>query len=256
MTLVQGLLLFGAAMMAGMINSVAGGGTLVTFPALIWSGRPEIIANATSALALVPGTLSSAYGYRGETLKAPRKFLYLLIPSVAGGVIGAILLKRTPPATFAALVPFLILFATVLFMLQESVQRWLRSGVSVHQEATASWMIGASFFQFLVAVYGGYFGAGIGILTLALLGIIGLSDIHQMNGLKNIFGSTVNGVAAVYFVFAGLVDWPSAALMAAGSIIGGYGGAGIARRMGQKFVRRVVILTGFAMAVSLFFKGR
>jgi uncharacterized protein len=246
MTPVQGLLLFGAAIVAGMINSVAGGGTLVTFPALIWSGRPEIIANATSALALVPGTLSSAYGYRGETLKAPRKFLYLIIPSVAGGLIGAMLLKRTPPASFAALVPFLILFATVLFMLQESVQRWLRSGASAHQEATASW----------VAVYGGYFGAGIGILMLAVLGIMGLSDIHQMNGLKNIFGSMINGVAAVYFVFAGLVDWPSAALMAAGSIIGGYGGAGIARRMGQKFVRGIVILIGFAMAVSLFIRRR
>jgi hypothetical protein len=256
MTLVQGLLLFGAAMMAGMINSVAGGGTLVTFPALIWSGRPEIIANATSTFALVPGALSSAYGYRGEMHKAPRKFLYLLIPSVVGGAIGAVLLKRTPPATFAALVPFLILFATVLFMLQGPIQRWLRSESAAHEDATANWMIGAGFYQFLVAIYGGYFGAGIGILTLAVLGIMGLTDIHQMNGLKNIFGSTVNGIAAVYFVFAGLIDWPSAALMAAGSIVGGYGAAGIARRMGQKFVRRVVILVGLAMAVSLFFKRR
>jgi len=256
MTLTQGLLLFGAAMMAGMLNAVAGGGTLVTFPALIWSGRPEIIANATSTLALVPGTWSSAYGYRGETLKAPRKFLYLLIPSVAGGVVGAVLLKRTPPSTFAALVPFLILFATALFMLQETVQRWLRSGASAHKEATASWMVGASFYQFLVAVYGGYFGAGIGILMLAVLGIMGLSNIHQMNGLKNVFGSMINGVAAVYFVYAGLIDWPAAALMAAGAIIGGYGAAGIALRMEQKFVRRVVILIGFAMAISLFFKRR
>jgi len=256
MTLIQGLLLFGAAVMAGMINSVAGGGTLVTFPALIWSGRPEIIANATSTFALVPGALASAYGYRGEMLKAPRKFLYLLIPSVVGGVIGAVLLKRTPPATFAALVPFLILFATVLFMLQGAVQRWLRSGASAHEEATGSWMIGAGIYQFLVAVYGGYFGAGIGILMLAVLGIMGLSDIHQMNGLKNIFGSVINGVAAVYFVFAGLVDWPAAILMAAGSIVGGYGAAGIARRVEQKSVRRVVILIGFAMAISLFFKRR
>lgn len=254
MTLIQGLLLFGAAMMAGMINSVAGGGTLLTFPALVWAGRPEIIANATSTFALVPGAWASAYGYRGEMTKAPRKFLYLLIPSVVGGMIGAILLKLTHPATFAALVPFLILFATVLFMIQGPVQRWLRSGASAHEESTTRWMIGAGFFQFLVAIYGGYFGAGIGILTLAVLGIMGLSDIHQMNGLKNIFGSMINGVAAVYFVFAGLIDWPSAVLMAAGSIVGGYGAAGIARRMGQKFVRRLVILIGFAMAVSLFFK--
>ncbi len=256
MTLVQGLLLFGAAIMAGMINSVAGGGTLVTFPALVWAGRPEIIANATNTFALVPGTLASAYGYRGEMLKAPRKFLYLLIPCVAGGVIGAMLLKRTPPATFAAIVPFLVLFATVLFMIQGPIQRRLRSGASAQQEATARWIIGASFYLFLVAIYGGYFGAGIGILTLAVLGIMGLSDIHQMNGLKNIFGSMINGVAAVYFIFAGLIDWPSAALMAAGSIIGGYGAAGIARKIGQKAVRRIVIVIGFAMTISLLFKRR
>jgi len=256
MTLAQAILLFGAAVMAGMINSVAGGGTLVTFPALVWAGRPEIIANATSAFALVPGTWSSAYGYRRETLTAPRKFLYLLIPSVAGGIVGAVLLRRTPPSIFTALVPFLILFATILFMAQGAVQRWLRSGASAQQEATAGWMVGASFYQFLVAIYGGYFGAGIGILTLAVLGIMGLSDIHQMNGLKNIFGSMINGVAAVYFVFAGMIDWPSAVLMAAGSIIGGYGAAGIARKIEQKAVRRIVIVVGFAMAISLLFKNR
>jgi len=256
MTLVQILLLFGAAVMAGMMNAVAGGGTLVTFPALIWSGRPEIIANATSTLALMPGTWASAYGYRGEMLKAPRKFLYLSIPSVAGGLIGAVLLRRTPPATFAALVPFLILFATILFMLQGTVQRWLRTGGAAQQEATAGWLVGAGFYQFLVAVYGGYFGAGIGILMLAALGLMGLSDIHQMNGLKNILGSATNMVAAIYFAFAGMIDWPSAALMAAGSIIGGYGAAGIARKIGQKAVRRIVIVIGFAMTISLMFKRR
>lgn len=256
MTLVQGILLFGAAVVAGMINSVAGGGTLVTFPALIWTGRPEIIANATSTLALVPGAWSSAYGYRQEALRAPRKFLYLLIPSVFGGIVGAVLLKRTPPATFAALVPYLVLFATILFMVQEPIRRRLRSDESAQQEATASWMIGASFYQFLVAVYGGYFGAGIGILMLAVLGLMGLSDIYQMNGLKNIFGSMINGVAAVYFVIAGLIDWPSAVLMAAGSIIGGYGAAGIARKIGQKAVRRIVIVIGFAMTISLLFRRR
>ncbi|MBO0857000.1 MAG: sulfite exporter TauE/SafE family protein [Chloracidobacterium sp.] len=256
MALVQGLLLFGAAMMAGMINSVAGGGTLLTFPALIWSGRTEIIANATSAFALAPGAWSSAYGYRGEIVKAPRKLFYLLIPSVVGGVIGAVLLKFTPPATFASLVPFLILFATILFMIQGTVQRRLQSGVSFYEEVSTRWMVGAGFYQFLVAVYGGYFGAGIGILMLAALGVMGLSDINQMNGLKNVFGSMINGVAAIYFLCAGLIDWPSAALMTVGSVIGGYGASGIARRMGQKFVRRVIILIGFAMAISLYFKRR
>jgi uncharacterized membrane protein YfcA len=256
MTVGQAVLLFIASAAAGMVNSVAGGGTLLTFPSLVWAGFPEKIANATSTLALVPGAWSSAYGYRKELGAAPRKFLFLLIPSLVGGLIGAILLKRTPPTIFARLVPFLVLFATILFMAQGPVQRRLKSGASAQQEANTSWLIGASFYQLLVAVYGGYFGAGIGILMLAVLGIMGLSDMHQMNGLKNILGSMINAVAAVYFVIAGMVDWRSAALMAVGSILGGYGAAGIARRIGQKAVRRIVILIGFAMTISLLVKNK
>ncbi len=254
MTLPQGISLFGAAVVAGMINSVAGGGTLVTYPTLYWAGYSPIVANATNTLALVPGAWSSVFGYRREMLEVPRKFLVLLIPSILGSVLGAILLRRTPPATFAALVPYLILFATLLFMAQESVQRWLRMESSTIHHATTGWLIGASFYQFLVALYGGYFGAGIGILMLAVLGFMGLSNIHEMNGLKNIFGSMINGVAALYFIYSGLIDWPAAALMAAGAMIGGYGAAGLARRLGQKFVRRVVVLIGLAMTISLLIK--
>lgn len=251
MTLVQGLCVFGAATAAGMINSVAGGGTLVSFPTLVWTGVSPIVANATNTLAMVPGAWSSVYGYRRETRQAPRKFLALLLPSIIGSFIGAMLLKRTPPTVFALLVPFLILFATILFMLQEPVQRRLRTSTTVHHQATRGWIIGAGCYQFLVAIYGGYFGAGIGILMLAVLGVLGLSDIHQMNGLKNIFGSMINGMAAVYFIGAGLIDWPAALLMCTGSLIGGYGAAGLARRLGQKAVRRTVIIIGLAMAVSL-----
>ncbi len=256
MTPLQASLIFLAAMLAGMINSVAGGGTLVSFPALVWAGHDPVVANATNAFGLVPGGLSSAYGYRREILEAPRGFHYLLISSLIGGVIGAVLLKLTPTEVFAALVPFLVLFATILFMAQEPIQRWLKTGDVAQHSITTSWLIGASFYQFLVAVYGGYFGAGIGILMLAVLGVMGLKDIHQMNGLKNIFGATINGVAAVYFAFVGLIDWPSAALVAAGSIIGGYGAAGIARKIGQQAVRRIVIIIGFAMTISLLFKRR
>lgn len=256
MTFLQGSSLFVAAVIAGMLNAIAGGGTLVTFPSLVWAGRPPLIANATNAFALAPGSISGAYGYKREMLEAPRRFLYLLIPSVAGSLVGAVLLKWTPPAVFAALVPFLILFATILFMLQEPVQRWLKTSDVSHRPATVRWIIGASFYQFLVAVYGGYFGAGMGILMLAVLGTMGLSDIHQMNGLKNIYGSMINGVAAVYFVFAELIDWPAAAVMAVGSIIGGYGAAGIARRIGRKGVRRIVIVIGFAMTISLLIRQK
>jgi uncharacterized membrane protein YfcA len=254
MTLLQGSLLFGSAMLAGMINSIAGGGTLLTFPALIWVGLTEKIANATSTVALVPGAWSSMWGYRRELEDTPRHFFALLVPSLVGGLLGAVLLKRTPPTVFASLVPFLVLFATLLFMIQEPIQRRLRAGAAAHHPAPNRWLIGASFYQFLVAVYGGYFGAGIGILMLAVLGLMGLSNIHQMNGLKNIFGSSINAVAAVYFIVAGLVNWPAAIIMTAGAIIGGYGAAGLARKLGQKFVRRAVIIIGLAMAVSLFIK--
>lgn len=251
MTLSQSIVLFGAAAAAGMINSVAGGGTLVTFPALVWSGLIQLIANATSTVALVPGTIGSMWGYRDELKNAESKHFFLLIPSFIGGIIGAFLLGRTPPATFAAIVPFLILFATILFMLQEPVQRRLRTNRAEASPAGKNWIIGVFLFQFLIAVYGGYFGAGIGILMLAALGFLGLTNIHQMNGLKNILGGTMNLVAAVYFIIAGLVSWPEAAVMAAGAIVGGYGGAGLARKLGQKFVRRSVIVIGFAMTISL-----
>lgn len=254
MTILQGVLLFGSAVLAGMINSVAGGGTLLTFPALIWAGNSAIIANATSTVALVPGAWSSIWGYRSQLHETPRRFFVLLLPSLIGGIIGAVLLKRTPPVIFANMVPYLVLFATVLFMLQEPVQRWLRTSELTHHPVTARWIIGTSFYQFLVAIYGGYFGAGIGILMLAVLGIMGLTNIHQMNGLKNIFGSSINAVAAIYFILAGLVNWQSALLMMAGAIIGGYGAAGLAQRLGQKFVRRAVIVIGFAMTISLLFK--
>lgn len=258
MTLSQSLLLFSAALAAGMINSVAGGGTLVSYPALVWLGYPQISANATNTLALAPGALSSLWGYRGELKDTPRHFFVLLVPSFIGGIAGAVLLKLTPAKTFEFLVPFLILFATLLFMVQDPIKRWLHLGEAHEVQQLPSWptgmQAGALFYQFLVGIYGGYFGAGIGILTLAVLGVLGLENIHQMNALKNIFAGTINLVAALYFIYAGLIHWPEAILMAAGAIIGGYGAAGLAQRMGQRAVRRCVIVIGLAMAVSLLIK--
>jgi uncharacterized membrane protein YfcA len=192
------------------------------------------------------------WGYRRELRTADRRMLALTVPSLIGGITGALLLRFTPPSIFDALVPFLILFATVLFMVQETVQRIFKTG-EVRQRST-KWLAGAILFQFFVALYGGYFGAGIGILMLAALGILGLTDIHQMNGLKNFFALCINGVAAIYFVFAHMVEWPYVLIMAAGAIAGGVGGADLARRLGRTVVRRVVIGIGFAMALSLFLK--
>jgi uncharacterized membrane protein YfcA len=243
----------GAAFLAGAINSVAGGGTLVSFPTLIWAGLSPVTANATSTVAIWPGTLGGVWGYRREVRTTPRRFTVLIVPSIIGGILGALLLRFTPSDVFARLVPYLILFATTLFMLQETVQRWLGTQDST-THATSRWLAGAMVFQFFVGLYGGYFGAGIGILMLAALGLLGLKDIHQMNGLKNILGGSINGVAALYFIYARMVYWPDVLVMAAAAITGGYAGAGAARRIGRANVRRLVIFIGFSMAVSLFFK--
>jgi len=253
LNLLHGAIAFGAAFLAGAINSVAGGGTLVSFPALIWLGLNSVAANATSTVAIWPGTVGSAWGYRRELGAAEPRFRVLIVPSLIGGITGALLLRWTPPAFFDKLVPFLILFATLLFMAQEPVQRLLNTSHS-ETHKSAKWLLGALLFQLGVGIYGGYFGAGIGILMLAALSILGLQDIHEMNSLKVVFGGTINGIAAVYFIWARMVEWPYVLLMAVGAILGGYGGAGTARRIGRTAVRRIVIAIGFGMAVSLFVK--
>jgi uncharacterized protein len=245
------LLAFGAAFLAGAINSVAGGGTLVSFPALIWLGLPSTIANATSTVAIWPGSLGGMIGFR-ENLRGMERRMYALIaPSVVGGIAGAVLLRLTPTSVFDRLVPLLILFATCLFMAQDAVQRMLKIGSDAGAPRSNRWFAGSLAFQLVVALYGGYFGAGLGIMMLAALSIIGLTDIHQMNGLKNLLALCINGVAALYFVSKGMVYWPDVVVMAIGAIAGGVGGAGIAKRLGRVTVRRVVVAVGLVMAVKL-----
>ena len=264
----QYFVLFLVAAVAGAVNSVAGGGTLLTFPALLWIGRlAEVIANATSTVALWPGQLSSLWGYRKELGPSHKAVALLAIPSFLGGLVGALLLLRTDNETFRALVPYLILMATLLFMAQEPLARWQRRraerAAADHPGEAAGpsslpsvpWSAGrwavVMVYQLFVAIYGGYFGAGIGILMLASLGFLGFTNIHRMNALKNINGMCINAVAAVLFIVKGLVDWRLASLMAAGAILGGYAGAGTAQRIGQKNVRRIVVLIGFALTISL-----
>jgi uncharacterized membrane protein YfcA len=257
-------LTFAAAALAGVVNAVAGGGTLLTFPALLLAHQTEIVANATSTVALWPGALSSFWGYRAELGSNRREIVALAIPSFVGGVLGAYLLLKTDNATFALLVPWLILLATVLFVVQEPLTRWqrrraeLRSGVArpanpldvMPNRSRARWFAVLAF-QFLVGVYGGYFGAGIGILMLAAFGFLGFTNIHHMNALKNLNGMCINGVAAALFIAKGLVDWHLALWMASAAIIGGYAGAGTARRAGQKAVRRAIVAIGFSLSLWL-----
>ena len=251
------LLVFGAGIVAGAMNSVAGGGTLISFPTLIWLGVPSITANATNTVALWPGSLAGAWGHRREMRGADRSMYALIVPSVIGGLIGAVLLHRTPTGIFDRLVPGLILFATLLFMAQEPIQRRFNPTPS-HPHTLAPSHAGrlAPFiFQFLVGVYGGYFGAGMGILMLAALGIMGHTDIHQMNGLKNLLAACINIIASIYLIGAGLVSWPDALVLAIGAVIGAIAGAGVARRIGRAAVRRIVVGIGFAMAAALLLRG-
>lgn len=250
---------FLAAVLGGGVNAIAGGGTLLTFPALVGLGVPALTANATSTVALWPGALSSMWGYRGELRGARAWVLRLTLPSIAGGALGAWLLLRTPPDRFARIVPFLVLGATLLFLVQGPLMRRLRERTGRAPVAAAEadgtdpdiapWLFVAG--QFAIGVYGGYFGAGIGILMLAGLGLMGFTNIHRMNGLKNWGAVCMNVVAAGIFALSGIVDWPVALAMGAGGLLGGYAGARVAQRVGQQRVRRAIVCIGLASFLFL-----
>src|SRR5688572_5716627 len=218
------LVMFCAAFSAGAINSIAGGGTLITFPVLIWLGLDPKVANGTSTVALWPGLFGGLFGYRRELENSSTILWRLGITSVIGGALGAWLLIWTPSPTFARLVPFLILFATILFMAQGTINRRLRLQPIV-AEPKLSWWMGAIVFQFFSSMYGGYFGAGNGILMLAAMGLLGLQDIHRANGIKNFLGICINSIAVLSFAMTDLVVWTDALIMAGGALLGGYFGA-------------------------------
>ena len=280
-TEIAGLIIAAAA--GGAINAVAGGGTLITFSTLLFFNTPPTIANATSTFALVVGTSGSLFGYRGH-VQAVRPWLSRFVPiSIAGGLIGGVLLTHTSDRTFSKLVPFLILFATILFLAQGLFRRrtlWLpesrsatvlgRSNVqtaSPAEDSKSSVSMGitsgnpshraiwaAILFQFAVAIYGGYFGAGIGILMLASLGFIGLANIYQMNTLKTILAALINLAATLWFIFAGLIDWPKAVIMTVGALAGYYLGAHYSQQIPQKRVRQLITAIGFILSAITFYQ--
>jgi uncharacterized protein len=244
--------LFAAAVVAGTINSVAGGGSLISFPSLVAFGQPAILANATNTAALWPGTLSSAVAYRRDTLFHRDLLLTLLLPSMVGGLLGAVVLVITPPELFDRVVPWLVLFATLLFALRNVVARWTGAGTARDERVTMAGRVWGFIFQLFVATYGGYFGAGIGILMLGSLSVMGLRDIHRMNGLKTVLGTLINVIAFVFFALKGLVVWHLAGLMAVGAIAGGWIGARTARRVDQRWLRAFIIAVGLAVSIWLF----
>jgi uncharacterized membrane protein YfcA len=249
LTPLQELALVASAAGAGVMNSMAGGGTILTFPTLLLIGESAIVANATSTVALLPAAAGSMAGYRRE-VSAHRAWLKtLLVPSIVGGALGSALLLATPEKTFRRLAPLLILFATLLFAIQ--ALRSAPRGEDRPAPRGGRALLVAWAAQLLVSVYGGYFGAGIGILMLVILAALGLHDIHAMNGLKNFFGLCINLTAAALFVVRGAVDFRPALLMMGGAVLGGYAGARFARRIGQKKARIAVVVIGVVIAAVL-----
>ncbi len=258
MSLIQIIAILTAAFVAGMINAVAGGGTLITFPLLILFGVPPVVANATSTLALVMGTSGSLYGFRARIQEVRPWFKTFIPVSLLGGWIGSYLLTRGSEQSFARLVPFLVLFATLLFMLQGVMRRRVAHHAVVEMSGPTGRMpfLWAVIFQFFVSVYGGYFGAGIGILMLASLGFLGFADIHRMNTLKNVLGSLINLVAAVWFTACGLIDWPIMGVMTVGAVAGYFVGATYSQRLSQERVRHLITAIGLIITVVMFWKLR
>jgi uncharacterized protein len=254
MTLADIAALAVASVIAGAVNSVAGGGSLISFPAAVAFGLPSLVANATNSVALTPGCVAAAFAYRRELSRDRAALRVLLLPAFVGGLLGSILLLVTSQSTFDTIVPFLVLFATALLLFQNLRRASTKAAVSPGPtRVTGAWVLPEStavavVMQFFVGVYGGYFGAGMGIMMLAILDRLGSVDIHGMNGVKSLLAAAINAVAAVAFMVAHEVDYRVAAIMAAGAIVGGVLGASVARRVKPAVVRWLVVAIGLTLS--------
>lgn len=253
LTVSNASLLFLTSIVAGAINSVAGGGSFLSFPALVFCGVPPIQANATNTMALWPGTLASVGAYRRELQGGNRRMLFPLIATgIVGGLLGAVMLLQTPQATFLRLVPYLLALATLLFAASGWISRQIRLR-SHHMRHRTVWaLMGGALVQLAIAIYIGFFGAGAGILMLALLATLGIESIHTMNAYKTVLATICNGIAVLAFVVAGAIVWREAALMLIGASLGGYFGAYYAQKMNPQHVRWMVIATGAGMSLYFF----
>jgi uncharacterized membrane protein YfcA len=242
------LILLAAAFGAGVLNTIAGGGTFLTFPALVFTGVPPVAANATSAVAVFPGYLGGALGFRGELASfGRRQLLRLALITLAGGSVGSGLLLVSSNEAFSALVPFLLLAATLAFLFGDRIRAW---AAARSRAVTAEGALGL----FAVSVYGGYFNGGLGIVLLALFALWGMSDLHRMNGLKNGLSFVLSAISVAIFAAAGLVVWPQAVMMMLAAIAGGYAGAPLARALPKPVVRAIIAAIGFGMSAVFFWR--
>lgn len=251
----QYFLIFGAAFLAGGLNAIAGGGSFILFPALMFAGIPPIPANATNAIALLPGTLASAGAYRQEFEKDRRSLIQVCILGAIGGLLGAILLLRTPPTDFLKILPYLLLIATLAFSFSKNLTAWVEAQQEKFAKFKALRTVSITILQLVVAVYGGFFGGGMGILFLASFALMGMTNIHRMNAYKTILTSCINAIIIIPFMGAGIILWQEAAIAAVGAIIGGYISAYYAQKIAPILVRRFVIVIGIVMTIYFFLKS-
>ena len=249
MTIFELSLLVSASFIAGIINSIAGGGSFLTFPALVFSGVPTIAANATSAVAVFPGYLSGALGFSKELKEYPKsKFLLLIILSIMGGIGGSLLLLITPASVFSYIIPWLLGFATLLFAFGDFVGKWAKKNSNSNG-------ITGNLATLIVCIYGGYFNGGLGIVLLALFSTLGLRDIHLMNGLKNIMSFALSAASVVTFAIAGIVFWQQAFIMMIAATIGGYFGVVVARKLSKNTIRSIIVIIGLIMTLIFWMKA-
>jgi uncharacterized membrane protein YfcA len=253
LNLQQAVFLFFAGGLGGAINAVAGGGSFVAFPALLFTGVPAVSANATNTLALWVGVSASGGAYRKRLDISARVLVPLVATSIVGGLGGAILLVKTPAQTFLRVLPWLLLGATLLFAFGKHLTGRIAAGIE--RDSSNAAVAGASVFELIVAVYGGYFGGGVGIMNLAMFSAMGMADIHAMNALKVLLGFVINGVATITFVASGAIVWPQALVMTPGAVLGGYFAAHYAQKLPQSWIRRFVILVGVSMTVYFFVRA-
>ncbi|MBZ5655208.1 MAG: sulfite exporter TauE/SafE family protein [Acidobacteriia bacterium] len=247
------LFLFVAGALGGALNAVAGGGSFVAFPALLFSGVAPIAANATNTVALWVGTTASSRAYRKHFDISRRVMIPLTVTSLIGGIAGAYLLLHTPAQTFLRVLPWLMLGATLLFIFGGRLAGGSKSGLA-HDASTTALTV-AVLFELIVAVYGGYFGGGVGILNLAMLAAIGMTDIHAMNALKVVLGILINGVAVIAFIAWRAVAWKPGSVVIVGALVGGYFGAHYAQKLPPAWIRAFVIMVGAGMTIYFFWKA-
>jgi uncharacterized membrane protein YfcA len=241
--------IFAVGLLAGAVNAVAGGGTLITFPVLLWLGRDPVLANATNALALWPGSLAGVVALREEAWQMRGMLRWLAPIGVVGSLIGGVLLLATPSRVFSGLVPYLVLAATVLLAFQRPLARALPVAAGAAPSGRRRMVLFLA--QLAVSIYGGYFGAAAGILMLAAYALFGVADIHQRNAIKNTLATINNGVAGIYFAVMGAIVWTDALVLAASAVLGGYAGGAVSKRMEKRHVEWFVIAVGVCATLTL-----